>query len=174
MRKIMVLLLGLVALTGIGAAAPYSINLLSPTADTHLTMQGRLSAQQVSAGSSEVAFTYTMRIPDSAPINRSQMDVWRFGAMAANETYTTDIDTVDLDRNATSSGHVVMAPQEEMEQVRNAAPGEMSDRELLDFIDQSPWMSQWASSLCEKAGLEDGTEQYEDCLLAYARDALGE
>jgi len=108
MRKTALMLLGLVALTGIGAAAPYSINLLSPTAETHLTMQGRLSAQQVSAGSSEVAFTYTMRIPDSAPINRSQMDVWRFGAVAANETYTTDIDTVTLDQNATSSGHVVI------------------------------------------------------------------
>jgi hypothetical protein len=82
-----------------------------------------------------------------------------------------DMDGVPIQ---TSSGHVVMAPQEEMEQVRNAAPGEMSDRELLDFIDQSPWMSQWASSLCEKAGLSEGSTQYEDCLLAYARDALGE
>jgi len=82
-----------------------------------------------------------------------------------------DMDGVPLQ---TSSGHVVMAPQEEMEQVRNTAPGNMTDRELMDFIEQSPWLREWTASLCEKAGLEDGTEQYENCLLAYARDALGE
>jgi len=67
-----------------------------------------------------------------------------------------------------------MAPQEEMEQVKNAAPGDMTDRELMDFIEESPWLSEWSASLCEKAGLEAGTTKYENCLLAYARDALGE
>jgi hypothetical protein len=82
-----------------------------------------------------------------------------------------DMDGVPLQ---TSSGHVVMAPQEEMEQVKNAAPGDMTDRELLDFIEESPWLGSWCRSLCEKAGLDAGTKQYQDCLLAYARDALGE
>lgn len=73
----------------------------------------------------------------------------------------------------TSSGVVVMAPQEEMEKVRNASPGEMSDEEVLRMVEDSPWLSEWAGALCSRAGLSEGTRQYEECLLNYARDVLG-
>lgn len=108
MRKTAVLLLSMVALVGLGAAAPYSINLLSPNAETHLQMQGRLSAQQVSAGTSEVAFTYNIQVPSSASINRSAMDAWVFGAVADNETYTTEAETRTLTTGQRASGHIVI------------------------------------------------------------------
>ena len=71
-----------------------------------------------------------------------------------------------------SDGMVAMVPQEEMDRVQNAAPGEMSDEQLREFMEQSPWLREWSHSLCKKAGLEEGSGSFDDCLLSYARDAL--
>lgn len=72
-----------------------------------------------------------------------------------------------------SNGMVAMVPQEDMERVANAAPGRMSDEEVLDFAEQSPWLSEWAGSLCSQAGLREGSSQYEQCLINYGREVLG-
>jgi len=93
--------------------------------------------------------------------------------LAAIRAISTHCDTDGVPMQM-SDGMVAMVPQEEMDRVQNAAPGEMSDEQLREFMEQSPWLREWSRSLCEKAGLEEGSESFEDCLLSYARDALAE
>jgi len=73
----------------------------------------------------------------------------------------------------TSSGTVVMAPRDAMDEVRNMAPGDMDRQEKLNFIEQSPWFLDWARTQCNTAGLSEGTTDFEDCLLNYFEDVMG-
>lgn len=74
----------------------------------------------------------------------------------------------------TGSDVVAMVPKEEMETVENMAPEDMTRREMLEFIEDSPWLREWAGSLCETAGLSEGTREFEDCLINYMEDVVGE
>lgn len=80
-----------------------------------------------------------------------------------------DADGVPLQLN---NGIVTMVPKDEMPQVQNMAPDEMSDRELMDFIRESPWLDEWTEGLCKSAGHDAGTTEYEECRLQFAREAL--
>ena len=70
------------------------------------------------------------------------------------------------------NGMVQMVPKEEARKIRNAAPGDMSDEELMEMVEDSPWLSEWTDSLCSQAGLDPGTAGYDSCVLDFARAAL--
>lgn len=72
----------------------------------------------------------------------------------------------------TATNHVVMVPKEDAEKVRNYAPQEMSEREMMREAEDSPWLDEWASGMCEKAGLEEGSDAWETCYLNHVRDVL--
>lgn len=71
-----------------------------------------------------------------------------------------------------ANGMVTMVPKDEVDRMENMAPKEMSDRELEEMMDESPWMGDWTEGACKAAGLEEGTQAYRDCRLNFAREAL--
>lgn len=71
-----------------------------------------------------------------------------------------------------SNGMVTMVPREEMDQIQNMAPGEMTDEELFDMMEESPWLGEWVEGICRAAGHVGGTDQYDECRLRFARKAL--
>ena len=72
----------------------------------------------------------------------------------------------------TGSGLVAMAPKEAAEAMPNMAPEDMSDEELLEFAENSPWAGDWTEGVCEQAGLDPGTESFRECRVNYLRDVF--
>lgn len=70
------------------------------------------------------------------------------------------------------SGMVQMVPREAADRMKNMQPGDMTDDELMEMVEESPWLSNWTESLCRNAGLTGGTEEYNECVKRFARDAL--
>lgn len=99
-------------------------------------------------------------------------DACRAATLAALETVQEDCGTADVPVE-TSNGLVVMAPEDDARRLRQTAPGDLSDEEFETLLEESPWLEDWASSICEGAGLEPGTSAYEECLLNYAESAFG-
>lgn len=73
-----------------------------------------------------------------------------------------------------ANGMVTMVPKEEMDQIKNMAPADMDDEELMQYVEESPWLRDWTAGLCKSAGQKPGTESYKDCRLQFAREALNE
>lgn len=71
-----------------------------------------------------------------------------------------------------SNGMVTMVPKEEMEMLENMAPEEMTDEDVKMMMDESPWLDEWTDGICTSAGHSRGSEDYEECRLQFARDAL--
>ena len=86
---------------------------------------------------------------------------------AISEHCDTDGTPLQLD-----NGMVAMAPKDEVERVRGMQPGDMTDREVDDFIEESPWLAEWTDALCTRAGLDRGSDPYHECRRNYARDAI--
>jgi hypothetical protein len=68
-----------------------------------------------------------------------------------------------------------MAPEEEARKIKQTAPGDMTDEEFETYLENSPWLEDWADSICQGAGLDpdDNPEAYEECLMNYAESAFG-
>jgi len=69
-------------------------------------------------------------------------------------------------------GLVVMAPKDDLQRVRARAEGGMSDEQLMQMMEDSVWMGDWTASLCSSAGHEEGTGDYRECRLRFARQVL--
>lgn len=91
--------------------------------------------------------------------------------MAAMQAISEHCDTEGVPMQM-SGGMVAMVPKEDVDEVENMAPQEMSDREIMDMMEDSPWMGEWTDGICSQAGLEEGTDAFRRCKLNYARDAL--
>ena len=72
------------------------------------------------------------------------------------------------------NGLVVMAPKEDLQRVRARATGDMDDGQLMQMVEDSPWLSSWTASLCSSSGHEEGTADYRGCRLRFARQVLDE
>ena len=69
-------------------------------------------------------------------------------------------------------GMVQMVPRDDVQKMKNMQPGEMTEEELMQFVDGSPWLSEWTDKMCKNAGLTGGTQEYNDCVRRFARKAL--
>lgn len=72
----------------------------------------------------------------------------------------------------TSNGLVVMAPKEGIDRARAQASEDMNRTDILDMMDDSPWLGDWTSGVCEAAGHEKGTQDFRDCQLRFAMQVL--
>lgn len=70
------------------------------------------------------------------------------------------------------NGVIVNVPEDAREEMGNMAPGSMSDREVMDLVENSPWMSGIVERNCTMAGLEEGTREYDNCAINFARNLI--
>ena len=70
------------------------------------------------------------------------------------------------------NGVIVNVPDDAREEMGNMAPGSMSDNEVLDLVEASPWMSGIVDRNCSMAGLEEGSRQYDQCAINFARNLI--
>lgn len=103
----------------------------------------------------------------------AQDEKCRAATLAALETVQDECGTGDVPIE-TTNGLVVMAPEDDARRVKQTAPGDLTEEEFETLLEQSPWLEEWASSICEGAGLEAGTQAFEECMMNYAKSAFGQ
>jgi len=71
-------------------------------------------------------------------------------------------------------GIALMAPKDGLQRVRARGADDMDDEQLMQMVENSPWLSSWTQSLCSSSGHEEGTSDYRECRLRFARQVLEE
>lgn len=70
------------------------------------------------------------------------------------------------------TGQVMMVPEDSMGDLRAAEAGSMSEEEIIEIVEASPWMSGIIERNCNMAGLEPGTSEYDQCVVRFARNLM--
>jgi len=67
---------------------------------------------------------------------------------------------------------MAMAPPEAAENLPDADPEDLSDREIQDLIEDDDWLAEFTERVCSEAGLDPDSRAHRACQVNYARRVL--